>query len=233
MRIYSGENLEIKFDSALCECVEKAVLNFNFGIGRVQSLLGCSAQEIGKVKASFFTKREEFISYIKTKMAPCDELPPDWATGCFYGGESQILINPADEEDVSRRKYTLLHEAIHLYVQKAIYEKFDVERIVWFDEAIAGFLDKHSEKYTQQEWKNLAIKLKPVAKGFDMNKLNDFSIVKTSEYDGYDMFLLIGKFMIGTNLIKDFLETIKSNPDKIREEGLTILQKAVEYVEHI
>ncbi len=233
MRIYSDENLEIRFDSKLCESVENSIFNFHKGIKFVEELCGCKLREIGKVKASFFTKREDFISCIKAKMSIHDELPPEWATGCFYGGESQILVNPHDENDVNRRKYTLLHEAIHLLIQKMIYDKYEIDRIVWFDESIAGFLDGHVENLSMQDLKSIAAKLKPLAKNFDMNKLNDFSIVKTNEYDGYDMFLLIGKFMVETNLIENFLQTIKNNSDKIRDEGLTILSKAIEYVEKL
>lgn len=233
MRIFRSDDLEISFDIRVADCVEKSVENFSFGITRVQDLFGCTTQEIGKVKASFFVEREDFISHIKTKMSPVDELPPEWATGCFYGGESQVLVNPCDEKDVDRRRFTLLHEAIHLYIQKALYDKFEIERIVWFDEALAGFLDRHSENFSIKNWRDLALKVKPIANGFDMNRLNDFSIVKTAEYDGYDMFLLIGKFMIETNLIGKFLEIIKTNPEKIKEEGRTILQKAVAYVENL
>ena len=231
MRIYSGENLEIKFDAALCECVEKSIANFDRGIDYVQALFDCDLKKLGKVKASFFTKREEFLEHIKSLDDNADV--PEWATACFYGGESQILINPDDEADMNRRKYTLLHEAIHLIIQKSVYDKYRIDRIVWFDEAFACFLDCHIENILQKELEETAKKLKHLAENFDMNKLNDFSLIKTQEYDGYDMFLLIGKYIFDNNLQKEYVEILKSNPIEMKAIGRNILMKAVKHSKHI
>lgn len=228
MRIFRNKNIEIRFDARLAECVERSVANFAKGIDFVQDLFGYEIKETEKIKASFFVDRKEFVEHIKTLDKNANV--PEWATGCFYGGESQILIDPADEEDVNRRKYTLLHEAIHLVIQKSIYEKYRVDRIVWFDEAFAGFLDGHIENLAQKELEDIAKRLEPIAENFDMNKLNDFSLVKTQEYDGYDMFLIIGKYMVQSGVAKTFIETIKRNSGKILEEGKKILQKAISFI---
>lgn len=59
------------------------------------------------------------------------------------GGEVQILLNP---RNVYERYCTLAHESFHLLFQKNVYEKNNMNRIVWLDEALAGNFDGTTEK---------------------------------------------------------------------------------------
>lgn len=43
-----------------------------------------------KIKGSFLINHSDFINKIKEVSGPNVQLPPAWATGCFYGGEIQI-----------------------------------------------------------------------------------------------------------------------------------------------
>ena len=94
-----------------------------------------------KVKGAFLISREDFINRIK-KLDPKAN-PPSWASGCFYGGETQILL---DINNIYNRFTTLAHETFHLLFQKFIYEKNNMKRIVWLDESLAGNFDGSTQK---------------------------------------------------------------------------------------
>ena len=57
------------------------------------------------IRASFFDKKDEFFSRIHELDKTAT--PPDWAKGCFYGGENQILF---EKGNIKIRFYTLAHE---------------------------------------------------------------------------------------------------------------------------
>ncbi len=59
-----------------------------------------------KIKGSFLINHDDFIDRIKKVSAPNSSLPPKWATGCFYGGKIQILLN---ENNPYERFNTLAH----------------------------------------------------------------------------------------------------------------------------
>lgn len=80
-----------------------------------------------KIKGSFFTNRVDFIDRIKTVSPSNSNLPPEWATGCFYGEETQILLN---EEQIYDMFCTLAHETFHLLFSKFVYQKNKFDRIV-------------------------------------------------------------------------------------------------------
>lgn len=73
-----------------------------------------------KIKGAFLINYDDFIARIKEVSPPNSSLPPKWATGCFYGGETQILIN---KNNPYERFNTLAHESFHLLFTKFIYEK--------------------------------------------------------------------------------------------------------------
>ena len=94
-----------------------------------------------KIKGSFFTTREDFINRIKTLDPNAN--PPIWASGCFYGGETQILL---DTNNVYNKFRTLAHETFHLLFNKFVYKKNNIQRIVWLDESLAGNFDGTTQK---------------------------------------------------------------------------------------
>ena len=183
-----------------------------------------------QLKASFFTKRNEFVKYIKSISS--GHTPPSWATGCFYNGEIQTLIDINDKNDLTFKVHTLTHEMVHLYIQKFIYEKFNLDRIRWFDESYASFIDGHIEYRNLRDLKAICYQLKSLG-DFDMNFLDDVKNVKTNTYDGYDMFLIIGKYIFENNLAKEYMELLKKSPNEIRRLGTKILPKAIQYIEKI
>ena len=129
--------------------------------------------------------RTDFFNRIK-KLDPYAN-PPSWAQGCFYVGETQILLNP---EYIYDRFYTLAHESFHLLFQKFIYEKNNMNRIVWLDESLAANFDGTTEKLIENgKFLEIILTLKHNQK---LPKMNDLEFskgnIKTENYNGYDLF---------------------------------------------
>ncbi|UKI27405.1 MAG: hypothetical protein L6V91_01885 [Bacilli bacterium] len=60
---------------------------------------------------------------LKKYLFPNSSLPPKWATGCFYGGETQILL---DENNPYERFNTLAHESFSF----AIFLNLSMKKII-------------------------------------------------------------------------------------------------------
>lgn len=178
-----------------------------------------------KIKGAFFINSNDFFARIKT-LDP-KATPPSWAQGCFYGGETQILLN---ENDLDANFFTLAHETFHLLFSKFIYEKNKIDRIVWLDESLAANFDGHTEKnITDGAFKKIIIKLLnnknlPKMADLDFDKEN----IKTSNYNGYDLFSIVGRYLLETKSKDDLLKYIKDT-NKITKDGDTILTESLEY----
>ncbi len=179
-----------------------------------------------KIKASFMLNRNDFLERIKTVADNNLSLPPIWATGCFYGGEIQILL---DEHNYYENFCTLAHETFHLVFNKFIYEKNKWDRIVWLDESLAGNFDGTTEKIIKSgEFKELIFKYYslnlPKIEDLDFSKDN----IKTSEYNGYELFKIVGRFLLETKP-KEKLYMYLNNLSQIKKDGNTILKDSLKY----
>lgn len=219
----------LSYQDGLDDFIERSLKIVDERIPLIDKLFGCNEDTAGQLKASFFTKREDFIEYIKSVSG--GKTFPAWVTGCFYNGEIQTLININDEDDVKFKTHTLTHEMVHLYIENTIYSKYNIDRIRWFDESYAGYLDGHMENRTNEQLKEICLELKRLG-NFDMNSLDDVNDVITKSYNGYNMFRIIGKYIFENDLAKKYLDLLKNNPSAIREIGKDILTKAIEYVEN-
>jgi len=217
----------INFQNGLEEFVSNSLKVVEKQMPILRSLFLLEVENFKKIEASFFTERSEFVGYIKS--ISNGDIPPKWATGCFYNEGIQTLININDEEDVKYKTHTLMHEMVHLYIQKLVYEKSGVERVRWFDESYASYIDGYIKNITSNQLKNICEKLIGIGE-FDLNILDDINKVKTKEYDGYDMFLIVGKYIFENNLAKHYLELLKTKPSEIRKVGKTILEKSINYI---
>ena len=186
-------------------------------------LFGCEEHEVERLQASFFVERNEFVKHIQT--ISNGQTPPKWATGCFYNGEIQVLVDLKNPEE---KMNTLAHELLHLFFEKMIYQKHNIERVNWLDESFAVYLDGGKHDFDGELEKSIKY-LSKISKGFDMNILCDYNIIKTKEYDGYDMFNIIGKYIFETNQEKTFLKMLIANRQQIVELGKHILQDAIDY----
>lgn len=177
-----------------------------------------------KIKASFLISRDDFIKRIK-EVSP-NSNPPSWASGCFYGGEIQILLN---KDKLDRAFSNLVHESFHLLFQKFIYKEYNIERIVWLDESLAGNFDDTTQKLIDSgEFLNIINNLKdnnelPTMNDLDFSKDN----IKTDKYNGYDLFKIVGRYLIETK--KENLLSYIKDKDRVIEDGNTILDKSINY----
>ncbi len=188
-------------------------------------VFGCKMGDIPQIKASIFLDREEFVSYIKQFTS--DPVEP-WVSGCYYNDEIQVFADGKDHVELNRRMGTIAHETVHLMFSKLIYEKYKIERVVWLDESFANYLDGVSLAWTDDSWQKLAQRVKP-HKNFDVNKLNNINKIVTSEYDGYDMFHIIGKYIFENNLQNQILATLIGDKKQIVKLGKTILSTAIDW----
>ena len=186
-------------------------------------LFKCKSEEIDRLSASFFVERGEFVEHIR-KISN-GQTPPDWATGCFYNGEIQVLV---DLKNPNVKMNTLAHETLHLFFEKTIYQNYNIERVNWLDESFAVYLDGNETDFDKEQDKAVEY-LSKISKGFDLAVLSDYNKIKTKDYDGYDMFNLVGKYIFETKQEEKFLELLKTNRNEILEIGKYILQDAIDY----
>ena len=160
-------------------------------------------------------------------MTPNSTLPPNWATGCFYGGEIQVLI---DKNNPYEKFNTLIHETYHLLYNKFITTKYNISRIVWIDESLASNFDNTTENLIKNnEFKELVLKLLkknplPIMSEISFDKNN----VVTKEYDGYDLFKIVGRYLIETKSNEE-LYTYINDIDRVIKDGENILEESLKY----
>ena len=217
----------INFQAGLEDFVANSLNIVELKMPILNDLFGENAEFVEKLKASFFTERKDFVEYIKS--ISNGKTPPEWATGCFYNGEIQTLLNMKNKEDMKYKIHTLTHEMTHLYIQKLVYEKYRIDRIRWFDESYASFVDGHICNRAKEELQSICEQLKLLGH-FDLNILDNINKVRTKEYDGYDMFLIVGKYIFENDLSKKYLDLIKTETEELRKEGRSILGKSIQYV---
>lgn len=219
------EHYEISYDKRLKSYVKSAIEIAEEGRAALNQLFDYD-DECMVLKASYFCNRVDFVNYIKSISGGHE--PPIWATGCFYNNEIQILVDVENEKDMNFKDPTLLHETVHLYFDNCIYNKYNIPRIRWLDESFACYLDGTTNKIKLQDLKNICLNIKD--KNFDANILNDVKKVKTKNYNGYDMFKVIGFYIFNRHVEKEMLDTLKTNFKKTRLIGKSILKSAIDFV---
>ena len=178
-----------------------------------------------KIKCAFFTNRDDFVTRIKKLDKEAN--PPSWAQGCFYGREIQILINNMKFKDIF---YTLSHETFHLLFKRFVYEKNNWNRFVWLDEALANNFDGTTEeKINSGEFEKI-IRYYSNKKNLPKMNVLDFAkgTIKTENYNGYDFFRIVGRYLIETNTKDELLNYINIK-ERIKRDGYTILDVALKY----
>lgn len=180
-----------------------------------------------RIRGAFLINRSDFINRIKEVSSPNVTLPPEWATGCFYGGETQILL---DENEPYKRFETLIHESFHLLISEFVYERNNIDRILWLDEALAGNFDGTMEKIIKNNtFEKIIIDL---LNKNQLPKMNELSFSKnnviTEEYNGYDLFKVVGRYLMETKTKEELLEYI-NNKDKVIIDGEMILEESLNY----
>lgn len=179
-----------------------------------------------KIKAAYLNTREDFLARIKEVKNEEDGMPPEWASGCFYGDEVQILV----KDDINKCFHVLVHETFHLLFGKFVYNKHGFNRIMWLDEALAGNYDDTTKKLIDNGYfKKMIIRYKdnknlPIMSNFSFNN----GVFNTKDYDGYDLVKIIGRYLIETKSNKELLEYI-NDYDKVIKDSKNILRVSIDY----
>ncbi len=200
-----------------------------FSTGKIKEYLAFFKEKSygKKVKGAFLVTREDFLARIMEVRDKEDHMPPSWARGCFYGGETQILTSKENPRDDF---YVLVHETFHLLFSKFVYEKNDWNRFMWLDESLACQFDTTTERLIDKgAFKKLVEKYKDVP---TLPVMSDFSfkdgLFKTDKWNGYELFKIIGRYLIET-MDKDELLKYINDYDRIKKDGKVILKNSIEY----
>ena len=224
MKQLKTKDFIIDYDENLQKFTEETVKHAESKKQEFYKIFNCEEKDIDILNASFFINREDFVNHIKS--ISNGKTPPSWATGCFYNGEIQVLV---DLKNPEIKMNTLAHETMHLFFDKTIYQKYNIDRVNWLDESFAVYLDGKTDDVSNEELTKMIEYLSKISKGFDMKVLEDYNKVKTKEYNGYDMFNIIGKYIFETRQEQKFLDLIKQDRNKVIEIGKHILQEAIDY----
>ena len=225
MKELDTEYFTIKYQKKKKKLVQDSLNIFDNKFGIIESLFGKNLKEYGKMKCAFFTERKDFIDYIKS--ISNGHTPPSWATGCFYNGEIQIFVGKND----MKSQVILTHEFTHLCIKNTIYDPYNIERVRWFDESYARFIDGHLDNVDISTYAAMIAKIKELGRELDVNNLDDINNVITEKIDGYIIFDVIGKYIFENSFQRDYLDILKTDVNKIREIGKSILGKAVDWFE--
>ena len=184
-----------------------------------------------KVQINYFDDIDEFRKYIYDIRGEEESLP-EYAKGTYDNGMINAYIEPDINENTplyTRRKYNASHELFHVMYQELVLDKNNQNRIVWFDEGMAQFFS--GEYYNEMtagfnEWFNeVRNNTKTIP---NLNELDHGKGFKTEDYNGYDLSLLVVKYLIDELGMDEFKELIKDNK-RILNYGNTIIENAFDY----
>lgn len=118
---------------------------------------------------------------------------------------------------------------VHLHFDTLIYQKHNLDRVRWFDESYALFLDGTAEKISPKRLFKISNKLLPF-QNLSLNEFDDLKNVKSEKYDGYDIFLIVGYYIFKNNIQKELILKLINNPQEIRIIGRKILKDALCFI---
>ena len=215
-KTFENDSYKIEYPIDLESFTQFSIKNAMDSIKKLKTLF--KTKENLKINVNFFDIREDFIKYIK-QYSTRKEIP-DWIMGCFYNNGIQLYIDKNSSYQLDIQRYTLLHETVHLYFNNYIYDKYNIKRICWLDEAYANYLDK-SPKDIKQILQTLELPI-----DFNMSDLT------SPESNAYGAFNLIGYYIFSTFQDKKLLNLLIKDSEQIRKLGKTILKEAVEYIKN-
>ena len=188
-------------------------------------LFGCKEQDIPNVVTGIFSTREDFVNYIQ-KVTNSEQEPPQWAAGCFYNNGIQIHVNQSDIKQYNSSKFILPHELTHLFINKFIYDAYGIERLKWFDESFAYWLQGPLTQERIEQARRLAEENKN-RQDFDMNIIESSN---EDEFNAFPLYKIIGYYIFMNHLEKDYISTIINNRDDMVEIGKHVLKDSLDYV---
>lgn len=184
-----------------------------------------------KVQINYFDNIESFRNYIYELTGERDSLP-EYAKATFDMGMINAFIAPNIIEGTPLfiyMKYNASHELFHIMYQELVWEKNNLDRIVWFDEGMAQFFSGERDKEIMLDFTNWFDRIKSNTKIIpNLNKLNHGSAFETEEYSGYDLSLLAVKYLYDKLGIDEFKKLISDN-DRIIKLETNIIDEAFSF----
>lgn len=219
---YITQDFDIGYTSGLddfaCEIAEiatqrKQVLNKVFGV-----------DNFPQVRCEMVEGQENYLNFVKEKYG---ETLPTRSGGAFAGGNVQISII---REHLEWARFTLAHELTHLYINKFIYEKYNLPRLKWWDETFAYWFERPLDEARVEQAKRLAND-NAYRKNADMNIVAKDS-KREDENEVFGLYKLIGFYLFTTHQEQKLLDIMSKDYSKTQEIGKTILAESIDYVQN-
>ena len=177
-----------------------------------------------KIQINYFDDLNKFRNYIFELRGENDSLP-EYAKGTFDNGMINAYIEPNIIEGTplyNRRKYNASHELFHIMYQELIWEKNNMDRIIWFDEGMALFFSGEFAKEIENFDDFVRMTINNTKKIPDLNTLSHGSKFETDDYSGYKLSFIAVKYIYDQIGIQKFRELLH-DVNKIREYGNNVL----------
>lgn len=175
-----------------------------------------------KVQINFFDEIDDFKDYLYSLGTKKDSLP-EYTTGTYDKGMINAYINPKilfGTKLYYKNLHLASHELFHIMYKELILQKYNINRIIWFDEGMAQLFSLENDFIFDPEkfkiWINNIIN---ETKDFpNLNELNHGTSFVNEKYNGYDLSLLVVKYLYDTLSFEKFKKLMR-DPDKIKKYG--------------
>ena len=165
-----------------------------------------------KITINYFDDIKLFREFIYNIRGEKESLP-SYAIGTFDKGMINACIN-VDKNNIVKNKNKVLfmasHELFHIMYKELILKKENMKRITWFDEGMAKFFSGESNYILNDE--NFIKWVKELRENTNiipnLNNINHGESFRNDNYNGYDLSLLVVKYMYDTLGIKKFKKSM-------------------------
>ncbi len=187
----------------------------------------CNFNDIPAIDTAILSNQKDFVDYIH-KITNNKSTPPEWATGCFCNDGIQMLVLKDNPKQYNASKFIISHEMTHLFINKFVYNKYNIPRLKWWDECYAYWLERPLTKERAEQAITLSKENEHRA-NFDMNIIKNDS-KNENEVNAFPLYKIVGYYIFQNNLAKKYVEIIKKDRNKMVEIGKTIVADAIDYI---
>ena len=180
-----------------------------------------SIDNFRKVQINYFDNIKDFRNYIYELRGENKSLP-EYATGTYDNGMINAYIEPDIDEESSlyiKRKYLASHELFHIMYQELGWDKYDFNRITWFDEGMAQLFSGEvnvDDSFIKESLINV-----------DNNiNLNDLSSLNGFNDKEYRLSVIAVKYIYDKIGIDSF-KKLMFNEDEIINYGESLINKII------
>lgn len=185
-----------------------------------------------KLQINYFDDKKKFRQFIFSLRK--EESLPEYAVGMFDSGMINAYI--PTNIDIDSLKYTKTkcmptHELFHIMYHELILNKYNLQRIIWFDEGMAQLFSGENDGILMiQESFNVWLdKLIENTKEFpNLNNLTHGTSFENEKYSGYKLSLLAVKYLYDS-LNEDEFKLLMNNTEKIKSYGENVIGNSIKY----